>query len=90
MEKRSSSNMRGSPKFRLEPILENRRNSAKSNLQSHPCFQSSLFDDKERAAGSYKEWKERMINQKLVSPGKEQNKDYQLQHVIWSESVILI
>lgn len=80
------------PKLQLEPILPLRRGSARSNLQTHPCFQSSLFNDQERAAGSYKEWKDRMINKKLISINesiKESKKDYHLQHVLWTESVIM-
>ena len=83
-------------KTRLEPIpadLLLRANSAQPNLQTHPCFQSSLFNDKERAAGSFKTWKER--NEKLFtskqnpdSISKEQIKDFQLENVIWTESVI--
>ncbi len=84
--------------------FNSRANSARANLQSHPCFQSSLFNDKERAAGSLKTWKERLAQEKLPSiertltqnetigrpeQGKELNKDYELQNVIWAESVIL-
>ncbi len=75
-------------KVEFAPIITTRRGSARCNLQSHPCFQSSLFDDQERAAGSYKEWKNRMVAKRLMSfNSKEVNKDYQLQHVLWSESV---
>ena len=89
---------------KLAALLAARANSARANLQSHPCFQSSLFNDKERAAGSLKVWKERLIQEKLPSiersltqnetvgrpeQGKELNKDYELQNVIWAESVMV-
>jgi hypothetical protein len=75
-------------KVEFAPLITTRRGSARCNLQSHPCFQSSLFDDQERAAGSYKEWKSRMVVKRLINVNsKEANKDYQLQHVLWSESV---
>jgi len=73
------------------PILPLRRCSAGSNLQTHPCFQSSLFNDQERAAGSFKEWRERMIEKRLINPNEsakaEARKDYQLKQVLWTESV---
>lgn len=71
-----------------------RANSAQANLQSHPCFQSSLFDDKERAAGSLKAWKER--NQHLDKKKELENldgiksnikRDYELENIIWTQSV---
>ena len=92
------------PNGKLAALLAARSNSARANLQSHPCFQSSLFNDKERAAGSFKAWKERLILDKLPSiersltlpeatsrpeQGKEFNKDYELQNVIWAESVLI-
>lgn len=75
-----------------------RANSAQANLQTHPCFQSSLFNDKERAAGSLKAWKERFNFGKHYqsssdgmsaagTAGRNLNKDYQLENVIWSQSV---
>lgn len=75
-----------------------RASSAQANLQSHPCYQSSLFNDKERAAGSLKAWKERhlvskstVFNDAAVSSSagltKNLNKDYQLENTIWSQSV---
>ena len=69
-----------------------RLNSAQSNLQSHPCFQSSLYDDKDRAAGSLKVWKERHNFERSKSqldgaPKKNFNKDYQHKEVFWSQSV---
>ena len=80
-----------------------RANSAQANLQTHPCFQSSLFNDKERAAGSLKAWKERQHQGKHYQSssdgmsaggsgigGRNLNKDYQLENVIWSQSVIEI
>ena len=77
-----------------EPLLWLRANSAQANLQSHPCFQSSLFNDKDRAAGSFKAWKERFESERpshMISQNeghrKNFNKDYQLQTVIWSQSV---
>jgi hypothetical protein len=77
-----------------EPLLWMRANSAQANLQSHPCFQSSLFNDKDRAAGSFKAWKERFESDRssqfiAQNEGnrKNFNKDYQLQNVIWSQSV---
>ena len=84
-------------KTRLEPIMPEllfRANSAQPILQSHPCFQSSLFNDKERAAGSLKVWKERNekpFGSKQNSEGfaKEHIKDYQLENIIWTESVNL-
>lgn len=90
---------------KLAVLLAARANSARANLQSHPCFQSSLFNDKDRAAGSFKVWKERLIQDKLPSieritsstevvnraeQAKEYNKDYELQNVIWAESVIIL
>ena len=77
-------------KIKLEPIVENRRGSAKGNIQTHPCFQSSLFNDKERAAGSFKEWKDRMIAKRVFrasEAAKEATKDYSLKQVLWAESV---
>ncbi len=86
MDSRSSSVLEKKQlKSILAPILPQRRSSAKANLQTHPCFQSSLFDDKERAAGSFKEWKER---QKNFDSKKDLNKDYELKHIIWAESVM--
>lgn len=80
--------------FKLEPLNTNRANSAQANLQSHPCFQSSLFNDKDRAAGSLKVWKERYLLDRAIthlgssdSHKKTLNKDYQLENIIWSQSV---
>lgn len=91
---------RPKPTRQLEILLANRANSARANLQSHPCFQSSLFNDKERAAGSFKLWKDRLIQDRLPAldravpeavsrneQAREFNKDYELQNVIWAESV---
>jgi hypothetical protein len=69
-----------------------RINSAQSNLQSHPCFQSSLYNDKDRAAGSLKVWKERHNLERSKSqldgiPKKNFNKDYQHKEIFWSQSV---
>ena len=90
-----SSTTAASVSFKLEPLKTDRANSAQANLQSHPCFQSSLFNDKDRAAGSLKIWKERYLleraNTHLGSSDphkKNVNKDYQLENVIWSQSVI--
>jgi hypothetical protein len=92
---------------RRDPLLvyrDYRANSAQANLQSHPCFQSSLFNDKDRAVGSFKAWKERLESEKPsllqlqsvndvggINAGgfgrKHLNKDYQLENVIWTQSV---
>lgn len=92
-----STTITGSTK--LKPISEpvnttNRASSAQANLQSHPCFQSSLFNDKERAAGSLKVWKERTQNFErpstqatLESVKPVLNRDYELENLIWSQSV---
>ena len=50
-----------SNKGKLDVLVAARANSARANLQSHPCFQSSLFSDKDRPAGSIKLWKERIF-----------------------------
>lgn len=79
--------------LKLEPLTVNasreRVNSAQANLQSHPCFQSSLFNDNERAAGSIKLWKERFTStQTRLHPNDySKKKDYQLENVIWAQSV---
>lgn len=74
-----------------------RANSAQGNLQSHPCFQSSLFNDKDRAAGSLKAWKARNQhldkNKDLESlDGIKSNikRDYELENIIWAQSVHFI
>ena len=92
---RSSTTAANGVLVKLEPIAHGRANSAQANLQSHPCFQSSLFNDKERAAGSLKAWKERFLNERSLTmiegtetKKKNLNKDYQLENVIWSQSVI--
>lgn len=71
-----------------------RANSAQANLQSHPCFQSSLFSDKERAAGSLKAWKERNQNveknkdiESLDGIKSNIKRDYELENIIWTQSV---
>ena len=91
---RSSTTATSGLHVRLEPLGASRANSAQANLQSHPCFQSSLFNDKERSAGSLKIWKERNFNERSLtllegSEGRKKNlnKDYQLENVIWSQSV---
>ena len=93
---RSSTTAASGVLVKLEPIAAHARaNSAQAFLQSHPCFQSSLFNDKERAAGSLKVWKERYFNERsltMIDGGAETkkknlNKDYQLENVIWSQSV---
>ncbi|CAF0745097.1 unnamed protein product [Brachionus calyciflorus] len=72
----------------------NRASSAQGNLQSHPCFQSSLYNDKERAAGSLKAWKER--NQHLDKHKDQENqdgvrlevkRDYELENIILTQSI---
>jgi hypothetical protein len=96
MQRSSTTATGGGALVKLEPIAPSRANSAQANLQSHPCFQSSLFNDKERAAGSLKIWKERYFNERsltmidggLEAKKKNLNKDYQLENVIWSQSVI--
>lgn len=86
----STSSIQPLPKL-AGPILPLRRCSAGSNLQTHPCFQSSLFSDQERAAGTFKEWRERMIEKRLIHPNEsvkaEARKDHRLKQVLWSESV---
>jgi hypothetical protein len=85
---RSSTTVSGATK--LQPLNVDRVNSAQANLQSHPCFQSSLFNDKERAAGSLKLWKERHTNQNsqpALTAENARKKDYQLENVIWTQSV---
>ena len=92
---RSSTTATSGLHVRLDPIGGPfRANSAQANLQSHPCFQSSLFNDKERAAGSLKIWKERHFNERSLTllegseaRKKNLNKDYQLENIIWSQSV---
>ena len=91
---RSSTTAASAALVKLEPIVQGRANSAQANLQSHPCFQSSLFNDKERAAGSLKVWKERHFTERSLTmiegadvKKKNLNKDYQLENVIWSQSV---
>ena len=76
--------------LKLEPLLAKRHrvNSAQANLQSHPCFQSSLFSDGERAAGSIRVWKDRHPEFDRVSENARKNfKDHQLENVIWAQSV---
>lgn len=94
---RSSTTLHGG--IKLEPlgnqqkenqskIKRNRINSAQTNLQSHPCFQSSLFNDGERAAGSIKIWKDRHPELERMQDNARKNfKDYQLENVIWAQSV---
>jgi hypothetical protein len=90
----TTSNPNGLGAAKKKSLLWLRANSAQANLQSHPCFQSSLFNDKERAAGSFKAWKERFdserhsqLNAQNEGYRKNFNKDYQLQNIIWSQSV---
>lgn len=101
MQRSTTTLTRSKSNKNLDKLLAARANSARANLQSHPCFQSSLFNDKDRAAGTFKLWKERLTQDKLPSlervntneslsraeQGKEFNKDYELQNVIWAESV---
>ena len=89
-----------------KPLLAMRNNSAQANLQSHPCFQSSLFNDRDRATGSYKAWRERLdadknpndyssggggggvdYSSQTAANKKLQNKDFQLEQIIWTQSV---
>jgi hypothetical protein len=75
--------------------IRGRTNSAQPNLQSHPMFQSSLFNDKERPAGSLSVWKERVDkNFPKIQPddslNANMNVDYQLMNIAWTESVSLI
>jgi hypothetical protein len=70
-----------------------RPSSAQPNMLSHPCYQASLFNDNQRALGNIDAWKERMDREELRSNSQPQNlnanvqKDYQLKHVIWLQSV---
>lgn len=87
---RSTTTYNGTTK--LEPLKKTRTNSAQANLQSHPCFQSSLFSDAERAAGSIKVWHERHPEfDKTHQTGQESSKkifkDHQLESIIWAQSV---
>lgn len=78
------------PLFRPEPGSNvTRVNSAQANLQTHPCFQSSLFNDTERAAGTIKLWKERHPEIQATNNEnlKKNLKDYQLENTIWIQSV---
>lgn len=78
--------------IKLEPLVKrNRINSAQANLQTHPCFQSSLFNDGERAAGSIKVWKERHPEfDRLPDNARKNFKDHQLETIIWAQSVLEI
>jgi hypothetical protein len=75
---------------KLKPINEDRPSSAQSNLQSHPCFQASLFNDNERAVGNFDEWHKRMHKTKPDAHSGKIQKDYQLEQIIWSQSVNML
>jgi hypothetical protein len=73
----------------------NRPRSAQPNLQSHPCFQTNLYNDA-RAAGLAKAWKERSphLNARPHShfpdapiAKKFDMRDYHLENVIWTQRV---
>lgn len=72
---------------------EFRPSTAQPNMLSHPCYQASLFNDNQRALGNINAWKERMGRDRERSNSQQQNinanvqKDYQLEHVIWLQSV---
>ena len=78
---------------RLQPIDEALRpTSARANIQSHPCYQASLFHDNQRAAGSLDQWKKRMNLERSATQAdiKETKRDYQLENIIWTQSVSFI
>jgi hypothetical protein len=72
---------------KLAPISEDRPSSAQGNLQSHPCFQASLFNDNERAVGNFDEWHKRFHKARPNTQSTKIQKDYQLEQVIWSQTV---
>jgi hypothetical protein len=80
-----------SSRHRLEPldISSPRPSSAQANMQSHPCYQASLFYDNQRAAGSIDQWKKRMVNDRPTTQVgvRDAKRDYQLENVIWTQSV---
>ena len=75
-----------SSRRKLEPI-EQRPSSAQANILSHPCFQGSLFSDNVRATGNVQEWKERLRETQKGNEEFNEKSDYQLQNVIWAQSV---
>lgn len=76
---------------KLEPLDDAPRPlSAKANMQSHPCYQGSLFYDNQRAAGTIQQWKERLGKERAATQidlKQEAKRDYQLENVIWTQSV---
>ncbi len=72
---------------KLVQIIEDRPSSAQGNLQSHPCFQASLFNDNERAIGSFDEWYKRTQKTRANAQSSKTQKDFQLEQIIWSQSV---
>jgi hypothetical protein len=76
---------------KLKPLDDAPRpSSAKANMQSHPCYQASLFYDNQRAAGSIQQWKERLGKERAntqIDLKQEIKRDYQLENVIWTQSV---